>query len=94
MIRLWLIIGLVGLGVWYVYKRVSGNSKQKDSVEEAEVVKDLESEKGSYRPLGFLLALIGIAIVVFLILPKFGLHPLALIQKFMPMLGALRNLLL
>ena len=94
MIRLWLILGLVVFIVWVLYKRLSQKTEDKDEILEAELVDDPVEDKRSKRTLRVFLALLGTVIIVFLVLPKFGLHPMALLQKLVPMLGVLRNLLL
>ena len=100
MIRLWVILGiLVGI-CFFCYKWLLGKNQKNHSADDAKIIKEDESldndqSDGGYRwPLGLVLGLLGIAVVVFLILPRLGLHPLALIQKFIPILGTLRNLIL
>ncbi len=98
MIRLWIILGILAGILLFLYKWLLKKDQQIDSSEDAEIVVEEEPapDPGKDRtqwPFAVILGLACIAIVLFLILPRLGLHPLAMIQKFIPMLGALRNLI-
>ncbi len=98
MVRLWIILGIVAGILVFLYKWFSNKGQQIDSSEDAEIVVEKESDQDPVNervkwPYGVILGVACIAIVIFLILPRLGLHPLAIIQKFIPMLGALRNLI-
>ena len=92
MIRLWLIIGLAVLVIWYLYQKIFLKTKEKNSAEDFIEPQADNNERKSF-PLWILLVCLAIGIFIFLILPRLGIYPLAFIQKLLPILGVLRNLL-
>jgi len=80
MIRLFILIVIILFFIWLVSSLFFGSKK------------DLNKKINVLKPSYFLIALI-IALFVFWLLPRLGVNPLFLIQKLIPMLSYIKNII-
>lgn len=80
MIRLFILIAIILFFLWLISSLFFGNKK------------DLNKKINVLKPSYFLIVLI-LALFVFWLLPRLGVNPLFLIQKLIPMLSYIKNII-
>jgi flagellar biogenesis protein FliO len=80
MIRLFILIVIILFFIWLVSSLFFGSKK------------DLNKKINVLKPSYFLIVLI-LALFVFWLLPRLGVNPLFLIQKLIPMLSYIKNII-
>ncbi len=80
MIRLFILIAIILFFLWLISSLFFGNKK------------DLNKKINVLKPSYFLIILI-LALFVFWLLPRLGVNPLFLIQKLIPMLSYIKNII-
>tara|TARA_E500000178_G_scaffold350069_1_gene408250 strand:- start:647 stop:895 length:249 start_codon:yes stop_codon:yes gene_type:complete len=80
MIRLFILIVIILFFIWLISSLFFGSKK------------DLNKKINVLKPSYFLIVLI-LALFVFWLLPRLGINPLFLIQKLIPMLSYIKNII-
>ena len=80
MIRLFILIVIILFFIWLISSLFFGSKK------------DLNKKINILKPSYFLIVLI-LALFVFWLLPRLGINPLFLIQKLIPMLSYIKNII-
>ena len=80
MIRLFILIVIILFFIWLVSSLFFGSKK------------DLNKKINALKPSYFLVVLI-LALFVFWLLPRLGVNPLFLIQKLIPMISYIKNII-
>ena len=93
MVRLFLLIIIILFIVWILrpFLNTKKSTKNKDTLD-----KILDPDQTSFRQqntvLMIIAAIVALALVLW-ILPRFGINPLALLQKIIPIISSLRGIL-
>ena len=80
MIRLFILVAIILFFLWLISSLFFGNKK------------DLNKKINVLKP-SYLLILLILALFVFWLLPRLGVNPLFLIQKLIPMLSYIKNII-